>query len=125
MLCNDGACDVAGLLNEVDCAVEGGLEDDDDGEEEDENDGDGNDGSDDNNDDDDDDDDDDEEEEEADEEEEEEEEEEEDDEGVCSGDVVHLTNKTFHANVAAAPLALVDFFANWCHFHQPPQSFLF
>ncbi len=112
MLCNDGACDVAGLLNEVDCAVEGGLEDDDD--------------------DDDDDDERQEEEEEGEEEEGEEEDEEEEDEeeegeggavdnyddqeGVCSGNIVHLSVKTFHANVAAAPFALVDFFATWCQF---------
>ncbi len=111
VLCNDGACDVAELLNQVDCAVEDGLEedgcDDDDGDDDEE----------------DDDEQEEEEEEEAgdddeeeeEEEEEAEEEEEEEEEGVCSGTVVHLTNKTFHPTISAAPLALVDFFATWCH----------
>jgi thiol-disulfide isomerase/thioredoxin len=108
VLCNDGACDVAALLNEIDCAVEGGLEEDD-GEEEENEDGD-----------EEEEEDDEEEEEDDEDEDEEEEEEEEEEEGVCSGEVIHLNNKTFHANIAAAPVAFVDFFATWCH----PQQLL-
>ncbi len=92
VLCNDGSCDVAALLNDVDCAVEGGLEKDGDDE-----------GDDDEWEDDDDD-------------------EEEEEEGICSGDVVHLTKKTFHATVSAAPFALVDFYATWYRFQLPRPS---